>query len=272
MTTERRQYNAQEIEQMNNAGDQLIANGLDDSPTGNQHNVDVIDAYFQENQAIPVTVANVFKCVEAKKQAFKWLSPAQHEYNRVANQEPERANALSAWLQTQGKVGQLVSQGDEAFENLRLLLLTLRGYQIDATTISHAMDRVQSKPGPKLHFVQATRRTEPVSPAAKADDGQPFLGRNLNEPEWARRSRERSERDAREAASRQSAASVQSAATREARTKAEELRGNTHAESEQLGRVFVTEGTEINWPATLQARLALQRNFQKAQEVRRFVR
>jgi hypothetical protein len=270
---ERRNYTVQDAQEFDKASEQLRGKGFDDwTPEGIKCNADLMDEYFQLNRTIPVTLANIYKAIEAWKQDFKWISLAQAEYYKVATQEPDRANALSTWLATQGKPGQLANQGDDAFENLRLLLLVLRGYQINATTISHAIDRVQSKPGPKLHFVQAPRRTAPVSPAAKADDGTPFLGRNLNEPEWVRRSRERSEREAKEAANQPSSTSLQAVAAREARRKSEELRGNTHSETEQLLRVFVTSGTEINWPETLQARLRLQQSLNRAQEVRRFVR
>ena len=67
-------------------------------------------------------------------------------------------------------------------------------------------------------------------------------------------------------------AAASAAAIREAKEKAEQLRGNTHAESEQIGGVYVTAGTEIDWPVTLQARLKLQQTFNRAQEVRRFIR
>jgi len=94
--------------------------------------------------------------------------------------------------------------------------------------------------------------------------------------DYAREARQRSDRDAEVANQQRTGASAQSAAVREAQRKAEGLRGNTHSENEQIGRVFVmTPGTstsEINWPATLDARLALQKSLNRAQEVRRFIR
>ena len=267
--TERREYTAQDAPQFDEAEKQLAANHLDVKAA---RATDLIDEFFQKNRDLPVTVANIFRAVEERKTEFKWFGQAEFDYYAVANQEPDRANQLSAWLATQGNPGQLVYQGDEAFDNLRLLLLTLRGYEINTTTISHAIDRVQSKSGPKLRFAQAPRRAEPISPAEKADDGTPFLGRNLNEPEWARRSRERSEREAKEAANQPSAASVTSRGAAEAREKAESLQGSTHTETDQLKKIFVTSGTEIDWQATLASRLRMQAQFDKQRAVRRFIR
>jgi len=247
---------------------------IHDGSQDDQHNANFVLDYFVNTWKQDITEKNLETAWDEIRPHLKLYSSAYLECSKVANLEPERASALSTWLATQGKVGQLVGQGDEAFENLRLLLLTLRGYQIDGTTISHAIDRIQSKPGPKLHFVQAARRTEPKSPAALADDGQPFLGRNLNEPEWVKRSRERSEREAKEAASQQSAASAQSAAVPEAQRKAEGLAGGSHSETSQLQRILVTKpGTsEIDWIQTVAERQRMQKQFQKHRETNRFIR
>jgi hypothetical protein len=243
----------------------------DESEAGLQ-NGETIGTYVAITWGVDFTPATLAVALDKLRDRIVFYSPAQAEYLKVANQDPDRANQLANWLGTQGNSGQLVNQGDEAFDNLRLLLITLRGYDINPTTIRHAEDRIGNKPGNKLQYVPQPRREGPRSQAAKNDDGVPFLGRNLNEPEWVRRSRERSEREAREAASRTSSASARAAAVREAKRQAEELRGNTHAESEQIGRVFVTEGSEVDWPGTLQARLRLQQSFNNAQAVRRFIR
>jgi hypothetical protein len=270
MITTRREYTAQDIEQVNQAEAQLRAKGLDEQ---DQRIVDIVDAFFQANRGIPVTVAVIVKAIEAQP-GLKWLSHANLEYNRVAAENPVAAQQLADWMAKQGKPGTPVNQqGDQFFQNMSLLLTTLRGYDINPKTIQNAENRIANKAGRKLHYVQAPRREMgTITEAAKADDGAPFLGRNLNEPEWVKRSRERNERDAKEAANQPSSTSLRAIAAREAQRKSEELRGNTHAESEQIGRVFVTAGTEIDWPATLQERLKLQQSFNRAQQVRRFVR
>jgi hypothetical protein len=238
-------------------------------------NAQVVAEYFLETWNQEMSEANFVLALPQLKSRLKFYSsPQQAEFTHIANENINAAQQLISWLNAQRQL--VNTPGDaETYENLALLLTELRNRREDvsATTVRNAIDRIGHRPGRQLHFVQAPRRTEPVSPAAKADDGVQFLGKNLNEPEWVRRSRERSEREAREAASQQSAASAQTAAIREAQRKSQELRGNTHAEDEQIARVFVTTSTnEIDWPGTYAARLALQKNFQKAQEVRRFVR
>jgi hypothetical protein len=270
---ERRNYTTQDAQEFEKASEQLRENGFDDwSEEGVRRNADLMDEYFQQNRTIPVTVANIYKAVEQNKTRFKWVSLAEAAYGKIANQQPDRANQLAAWLASQGKAGQLANTGEAAYENLAQLLQALTGYDINPARICDAENRIANKPGKKLHYVPEPRRTGPRSEAAKADDGVPFLGRNLNEPEWVRRSRERSEREAKEAANQPSSVSVRAAAIREAKRQAQELRGATHSESDQLQKIFVTEGTEIDWPGTYAARLALQKNFQKSQAVRRFIR
>jgi hypothetical protein len=282
---ERRNYTAQDAQEFEKASEQLRQNGFDDwTQDGIAHNADLIDQYFQTNRAVPVSVANIYKAVEARKSDFKWVSLAQAKYNMVATQEPDRANQLSNWLATQGsKPGQLMSQGDEAFENLRLLLSMLRGYEINTTTIFHAIDRVQAKPGPKLHFVRVPRRTEPLSSAAKSDKnyepGKLFSRSDMvQNADGTWRSKTYAEqvrdREVQQAIDQPSAATISSRAAAEAKRQSEELRGATHSETEQLQRLLVTApGTsEVDWVQTLAARQQMQSQFEKHRAVSRFIR
>jgi hypothetical protein len=249
---------------------------LNDGSKEDEQNADFILNYFVNVWKEDITGQNLNKAESQILPHLKRYSPAQAEYYKVANQEPDRANALSAWLAaTQGNPGQLVNQGDEAFDNLRLLLLTLRGYDITPARIRDAEDRINNRPGKKLQYVPQLRRDGPRSEAAKVDDGKPFLGdtaERLNEPAWVKRARERNERDAKEAANQPSSTSLQAIRIGEAKRQAEALKGGSHAETEQLNRLFATSGTEINWPETLALRLQMQKQFDKQREVRRFVR
>jgi hypothetical protein len=178
------------------------------------------------------------------------------------------------------KPGQLANTpGDaETYENLALLLTEILGRREDISwkTIRDAEDRITHRPGRKLHYVPAPRRElGTITEAARNDDGVPFLGHNPNEPAWAKKSRERAEREAAEQAERaKQSGTASSTVIREAQRRAEELRGNTHSETEQLKKLFVTiPGTsEIDWQSTLAARLNLQKSLNRAQEVRRFIR
>src|SRR6267378_4079429 len=137
MTT-RREYTAQEIEQVNQAEKELRARGLDEPY---QRLGALTDEYFQGNRGIPVTVASVVKLIEAQP-GLKWLSQAELEYRKIAAANPAATQELVAWLNTQGKPGQLVNSGDAAYENLSLLLGVLRGYEISPQRIQDATDRI----------------------------------------------------------------------------------------------------------------------------------
>src|SRR5258708_7304066 len=168
-----RELTAQDAQQIDAAAKQLRENGFDTwTPEGVEHNANLLDEYFQQNR-IPVTVANVFKAVEAKKQDFKWLSPAQAEWYKTAQQNPELGNYLAAHVAARGgRPGQLVNEGEELFENLILLFTEIQGRRESASpqTIANAENRILNRPGRQLRRVQQPRRTEPVSAAAKADD------------------------------------------------------------------------------------------------------
>jgi hypothetical protein len=111
----RRQYTAADGKQFDEAEKQLAANRLDVKGPGATRNVDLIDEYFQNNRGIPVTLQNIYKAVEQRKNEFVWLSPAEAEWNQSAQQNSELANQLAAHLATQGQVGRLVNAGNQLF-------------------------------------------------------------------------------------------------------------------------------------------------------------
>jgi hypothetical protein len=207
---ERRIYSDQDIQQVNQAEKELSAKGLDEQ---GQRIGDLIDDFFQTNRGVPVTVPAIFKLIEAQP-GLKWLTPAQLEYNKIAAANPQAAQQLVAWLNTQGKAGQLVNSGDDAYENLTLLLTELNGRreEVSATTISNAIDRISNRPGRKLRIVEAPRRTEPNSRAAKEDDGIGFLHSDMvKNPDGSWRSKNVAEqrRDMEAAAARASQTQTQ---------------------------------------------------------------
>jgi len=260
---------------------------INDGSRDDQHNADFVMNYFENTWKEVITAETLERALPALRPHLKFKSAARLEFEKIATAEPERARQIDQWLQVHGgKPGQLANtvKTDQIYENLSLLLGTLGGYEISTPRIQDAENRIANRPGRKLHYVPTPRRTEPVSRAAKEDDGTPFVTQGLtlqsdgslgkSPADYAREARARSDRDAEAANQQRSGASAQSAAIREAKNKAEGLRGNTHSEDEQIGRVFVTTpGTSsIDWSATYQARLNLQRSLNKAQEVRRFIR
>jgi hypothetical protein len=246
----------------------------DESEAGLQ-NGEVIGTYVAITWNVDFTPETLKTALDMLRDRIVFYTPAQAEYKKVADENPAAANQLNAWFENQNI---LVKEGDFGLQNQTTLLTELRGREITKDAIAVAIERIK---GPvskfhaarrPLHFVQAPRRTEPISQHALGDDGKPFLGEHVNEPAWVKRSRKRSEREAAEAANQPSSTSVRSRAAAEAREKAESLQSSTHAETDQLRRIFVTSGTEIDWQATLASRLQMQKQFDKAREVRRFVR
>jgi hypothetical protein len=149
-------------------------------------NANLTRDYFTKTWHEVITPETLEKALPQLRSQLKFKSKAQLEFEKLARQEPERAGQLDSWLQTQGgKPGQLVNSlySDETYENLTLLLTTLRGYEITPPRIRDAENRVQSKPGRKLHYVEAPRRTDPVSRLAREDAeysiGKPFSDSDL---------------------------------------------------------------------------------------------
>jgi hypothetical protein len=149
-------------------------------------NADFILNYFLEVWKQDMTEANFAQAFPQLKPHLKFYGSPQHaEFTHIANENIHAAQQLSGWLATQGKPGQLANQGDEAYENLALLLTELRNRREDVltTTIRNGIDRISNRPGRKLHYVEAPRRSEPVSRLAKEDAeysiGKPFSNSDL---------------------------------------------------------------------------------------------
>ena len=232
---------------------------LDGSSDG-LYNADFILNYFFNTWGVEITEQNLNFAWEKIHTHLKLYSQAAIEWHELEGQEPARASQLVNWLATQGKVGQLENQSDAAFTNLRLLLPMLRGYEISATTISHAIDRVLHS-GHKLHFVPQPRRTEPMSRAAREDNGEPFLGRDVNLTAAEHRARARA---AYAEPDKESPSTIRGREQAVAQQEAESMRGNSHSETSQLAKVFVYDQTnqQIDWIATRNARRQMQRVFE----------
>jgi hypothetical protein len=181
-----RVFTEQEISEIQAAEAGLRDSGLDVDHEYATHNANLIMEYFEKNPSLPATVQNIYAFIESRKTDFVWRTAAQREYDRIAKQNPQAAQQLADWLATQGRSGTLVNTGEQGFENAANLLQELRGREINPTTIQQAITRIgtptsrfSTRKRPPLHYVPQPRRTEPVSRAAKEDNGEPFLGRDL---------------------------------------------------------------------------------------------
>jgi hypothetical protein len=246
---ERRIYTAQDGEQFEKASESLRKNGLDDwTQEGIQRNADLVDEFFQTNRGIPVTVANIFKAVNARKQDYKWLSAAATEWYEISKKNPPLATELAAFLATQGHPGQLSNEGDSLFQNLVLLLNELYA---QPQPIAQAEDRISHRPGHQLHRVPQLRRTEPVSFAAKADSeyerGRLFSGRDLvKQADGSLRSKtaaeQRMDREASERAQSQSQTPVLDATEQAWKNMADQLlQDGTHSQQTRVRAVYERE-------------------------------
>jgi hypothetical protein len=178
----RRLYSKADEQELEKAGKALGENRLDFVGSGAQKNIDLIDEIFQADRNLQVTAANIYAAVEKRKTEFVWLTPAQHDWYKSAQQNPDLANQVATYLaSTSGRPGALAKNGEDLFVNLFLLFMELqnRRESVSAQTIFGAEDRIAHRPGPQLRRISQPRRTEPVSAAAKNDDGAPFLGTGL---------------------------------------------------------------------------------------------
>jgi len=204
-----REFTESEAKQIYEAEKGLRESGLDVDHEHAEPNANLILQHFQQNPQLPVTVASIYAFVEKNKSQFVWLSQAQREWYKIAQQNPELGNQLAAHLSTRGgRPGQLVNDGDSLFENLTLLFAEINSRRESASpqTIAAADNRIQNRPGRKLHYVEAPRRTEPISRAAREDksDSTNWLGDMTQNADGSWRSRtvseQRQEQEARDAA------------------------------------------------------------------------
>jgi len=246
--TETRQLTAQDGQQIDAAAKQLGENGFDKwTQEGISHNSDLLFEFFQANPGLPVTVANVFKAVEARKQEFKWLPQAQADWYETAKQNPELGNQLATYLATQGQVGRLVNSGDELFANLTLLFTELqsRRESVSPQTLAAAEDRISHRPGKQLVRVPQPRKTEPTSRAAKdspGTDSTNWLGDMVKTPEGYRSKtvhEQRRDREAAEAAKAQPQTSALDASEQGWKRMADDLlQDGTHGQQNRVRAVY----------------------------------
>lgn len=148
----------------------------------------------------------------------------------------------------------IVKQGDDGYRNFAQLLRELRGRDVTTDTIFQAMGRISYRPGRQLAYVQKERKQ--VDPSYRP--GIFIEDANVTPAEHQRRLR---------AAQTEEQESPATLSTREqvaAKSEAESLRGWSHSENDQLSKIFVTgENTrEIDWVATRNARLRLQKTYE----------
>lgn len=259
-----RRYSAEEIQELNAAEPQLAAARLDlYSAEGQAIAGKIIDDYFQKNRHIPMTTTEVFRAINLRRSECRNVSVAEYEWRKLEATNPPMAQELIGYLNSLPAVpGQLITTGDDAFINLKLLFEQLSGRheQVSATTIDAAKDRIAHRPGPQLKFTESPRRTTPISRAAKEDDGTPFLSGRVNMTAADhRREALAAQQQARENSEDRS--TIRGRQDQIAEAEANALRGHTHSDTAKIQRLFVSDQhdrSKIDWQATLAARKRMQ--------------
>lgn len=125
--------------------------------------------YYNANRQVPVTLKGVYDLVEANKNSLPSVTPAQKDFYLAHEQNPTGVTAISAWLATQGKAGQLEKAGDAGLVNAVQLLRELKDREINATTIFQAQQRLANRPdGGKLVWIPVDKPANPYQ--HKAED------------------------------------------------------------------------------------------------------
>src|SRR5258708_24095124 len=120
-----------------------------------ENNGKEIAVYIADTWKQQITPATLAVAVKELKDRLTFLTPAEAEYNRAAAQNPQSAQELVAWLNTQGKPEQLANSGSDAYENLTLLLteISSRREVVSSNTMGHAINPIHNHPARNLHHI-----------------------------------------------------------------------------------------------------------------------
>jgi hypothetical protein len=194
-------------------------------------------------------------------------SAAEQEYDAVAEQyDPAQLSQFSRWFNNQGQVEK---SGDAGFENAAGLLTELRGHQITNEAVQNAMLRIGAPASRyhsrrrQLHFVPTPTQTTPRGRHGHIEGQKPgefISGANKTPAQY------KAEMNA--AAEANNPTSASSKLASQDRHAAESLQGNNHGETDQIRKVFVTKGTDIDWSGTLAARKRFQALLNNRRQVR----
>jgi hypothetical protein len=179
-------------------------------------------------------------------------SPDEIAYGVVAAENPLDARKLEHWYDTI----QNVLDKEYRWHDMRSLFIAMRGRDMTRENLIWAMDYIGGggrNSGGALHLVP---RSQPKSESGRrhAADGEGFLGKNVNQSALGKN------HELREAQEKNNPnPTVIKAGQNEAyKNEARAVQGNNHGETEQIQKVFVMAGADIDWSGTLTARRELQ--------------
>jgi len=245
-----RQFTEQELNAVVQAEQQLRAQGLildnDDGKEAADHNSERVSAFFELNKNVPVTVESVLAAVQQMRDQLKFKSSAQMVYEKEYQAlSPSDQNAFGAWWFSPSTKMTIVIEGDEGFSNAAHIIQWSKGRTFDARTFDLAVSNLTATQG--LHLVPM-RQQESQGRPGHTSDGKGLFSKsdtNLSARDHQKRT--------------QAAADV--AVGRTTPTPGtdyvklcDEIRASTHSKTEQLRKLFVTNGSEIDYEKTYYAR------------------
>lgn len=238
-----RTFNQKETNQLLEAEMLLKEQGL----SNDDRNLEILLDYFDKNPTVAVTAQTVLWVANHPniRPSLTWLTPAQKAWADLRLSAAE-FTTVQEWLSKQQI---LVSTGDEAVVNALAVVTWCqkRGYAINAVNLQHAVGNIMAGSQVRLHLVQVrAQQTSMLHNYAK----DPMV-ETKQDPKYrpdGRVNHSYSEPP--------SESTVRGRAESEAKTKAEAVRGKTHAASDTLQKILVTnKHGEIDWQATYEARV-----------------
>ncbi len=235
---------------------------IHDGSADDHHNANFVLDYFVDKWKEMMTEQNLNYAWERIHSHLKLYSPAQAEWYKNAEHNPQLANDIAAYLaSTSGLPGALVRDGSDLhFENLLVLFKEIngRGESATAQSLMNAQDRIQRQPGKgRLHFVpQPRKEMGAITEAARNDGantadwhaGKSFLGADMvpdgrgglrsKTPAEQKREREAAEKAAQPTVREQKSADDQ----RWDSMSQELLSYGTHGQQETLRKIYESTG------------------------------
>jgi hypothetical protein len=227
-------------------------NIIHDGSVDDQANAELVLNYFCNTWPNVISEKTLTQAFAALKPHLRFKSAARLEAEKAARENSTISQKFSEWFDAQNII--VKDATDQGYLNFAQLLRELRGREVTTDTIFQAMGRISYRPGRQLAYVQ--KKGKQVDPSYRP--GQFITDYNVTPGEHQRRLR------ASRTQEQESPAARHSRDQAAAQSEAESLRGWSHSENAQLSRIFVTDEKtrEIDWVATRNARLKLQKTFE----------
>jgi hypothetical protein len=232
---------------------------IHDGSADDHANGELVLRYFCETWPNIISHQTLTQAFPQLKPHLRFKSAARVQAERVARENSTVAQKFGEWFDHQKM---LVKEGDSGYRNYALLLNEMRGHEMIPQRIHEAMGRLNHRVGQQLVYVT---KQKPQDDLSTYKPGRFVTDFNVSPVEHARRAREAY------ADKQESTAVISQREQFTAKSEAESLRGRSHSENDQLERVFVTDpkSNQIDWIATRNARIQLQKQFERRHAVAR---